>query len=207
MTRILRLADRYAIGLLLAPSNHAPVGPLLAADCRAAVGIDSPNRPDDAQFRNDVLALTTAIARLTPAEQASLTRPMFERAPVKVWLARDPMFSAFDPLATALNSMAQVDVFSELPAQSQDWSGYGAVVVVARSTSAPGFDPTRLPKPSGPQTIGGIPVLWAVAKNEAIATTSRVLATVTLPLALDDLARFVRSAAEGTGTQPEKTAA
>jgi HD-like signal output (HDOD) protein len=207
MTRILRLADRYAIGLLLAPSNHAPVGPLLAADCRAAVGIDSPNRPDDVQFRNDVLALTTAIARLTPAEQASLTKPMFEPVPVKVWLARDPMFSAFDPLATALNSMAQVHVFSELPAQSQDWSGYGAVVVVARSTSAPGFDPTRLPKPSGPQTIGGIPVLWAVAKNEAIATSSRVLATVTLPLALDDLARFVRSAAEGTGTQPAKTAA
>jgi CheY-like chemotaxis protein/HD-like signal output (HDOD) protein len=204
MTRILRLADRYAIGLLLAPSNHAPVGPLSAADCRAAVGIDSPNRPDDVQFRNDVLALTTAIARLTPAEQASLTRPMFQPLPVKVWLARDPMFSAFDPLATALNSMAQVDVFSELPTQSQDWSGYGAVVVVARSTAAPGFDPTRLPKPSGPQTIGGIPVLWAVAKNEAIATSSRMLATVTLPLALDDLARFLRSAAESTTARPEK---
>ena len=100
--------------------------------------------------------------------------------------------------------MAQVDVFCELPGQSHDWSGYGAVVVVARSTSAPGFDPTRLPKPSGPQTIGGIPVLWAVAKNEAIATSSRVLATVTLPLGLDDLARFVRSAAEGTGERPEK---
>jgi CheY-like chemotaxis protein len=201
MTRILRLADRYAIGLLLAPSQHAAVGPLLAADCRAAVGIDAPNRPDSVSFRNDILALTTAIARLSTAEQESLTRPMFEPAPVRVWLARDPNFSGFDPLAAALQSMAQVDVFDELPSQTQDWSQYGAIVVVARSSSAPGFDPTRLPKPSGPQTLGGIPVLWAVAKNEPIATSSRVLATVTLPLALDDLARFVRSAASSASPQ------
>jgi HD-like signal output (HDOD) protein len=195
MTRILRLADRYAIGLLLAPNQHAAVGPFVTADCRAAVGIDSPARPDDAQFRSDILALTSAIARLPAAEQDALTKPMYAPSPVKVWLARDPTFSAFDPLAAALNSVAQVDVFAELPSQSQDWSDYGAVVVVARSTSMPGFDPTQLPKPSGPRAIGGIPVLWAVAKNEAIATSNRVLTTVTLPLTLDDLARFVRSAA------------
>jgi two-component system chemotaxis response regulator CheY len=202
MTRILRLADRYAIGLLLAPSNHAPVGPFAAADCRMAVGIDSPNRPDDKQFRSDILALTSAIARLPAAEQDALMRPMFPPANVKVWLARDPTFSSFDPLAAALNGLAQVDVFAELPGQNQDWSDYGAVVVVARSTSMPGFDPTQLPKPSGPRAIGGIPVLWAVAKNEAIATSHRVLTTVTLPLTLDDLARFVRSAAGSASAPP-----
>ena len=195
MTRVLRLADRYATGLLLAPGRHAVVGPILAADCRAAVGIDSPARPDGATFRNEILALTTAIARLPAGEQANLTRPMFEASPVRVWLARDSAFSAFDPLAAALGAMAQADVFGELPGEAQDWSPYGAVVVAARSSSAPGFDPTRLPKPTGTQTIGGIPILWAVAKNEPIATTGRIVSTVTLPLALDDLHRFVRSAA------------
>lgn len=206
MTRILRLADRYAIGLLLAPNHHAPVGPFVAADCRAAVGIDAPARPDDAQFRSDILALTSAIARLPAPERDALTKPMFAPSPMKVWLARDPTFSAFDPLAAALSSLAQVDVFSELPNQSQDWSDYGAVVVVARSTSMPGFDPTQLPVPSGARAIGGIPVLWAVAKNEAIATSHRVLTTVTLPLTLDDLARFIRSSA-ASATPPAQAPA
>jgi HD-like signal output (HDOD) protein len=195
MTRILRLADRYAIGLLLAPSGHAPLTPITMAECRTAVGNDNPSPPDNLRFRNRVLAMTNAVARLTAEQQRVFVRPPFDPIDIKVWLARDPSFSTFDPMAAALECMAHVDVRDHLMTAGRDWADYDAVVAVAKSTSTPGFNPAKMPKPLTALPDATSRVLWGVSKNENVSGQTGGPAPVTLPLSLDDLDKFLRSCA------------
>ena len=56
--RILRLAEFYANGLLLASGGGAMVAPLTQVECRAACGQAEPARPDGVTLRAEILALT-----------------------------------------------------------------------------------------------------------------------------------------------------
>ena len=66
LARVLRAADSYANGLLLCATGMANVAPLTRAECKTMTGVEDPPRPDVAEFRSQVLALTGLLARLTP---------------------------------------------------------------------------------------------------------------------------------------------
>ena len=149
VARILHLADRYADGALLASSDRAEVRPLTRAACRAAVGTDDPPRPDLQSLQGEVLALTAVLGRLSPQDEAAVIKPLVGRAPRRVWYARDPAFSAFDPLDAALSAMADPVTRDRLPTPAE-LEGHDLLIVAARNPHAPGFsapDLDALPVP------------------------------------------------------------
>jgi two-component system chemotaxis response regulator CheY len=196
LSRILRLADRYACGLLLAPGGSARVGPLTQAECRAATGADNPPRPDSVQFRSEILTLTGILARVAPRDEASLMRPLYDPVDAKVWLARESAFSTFDPLAAALESMVRVDPHDRLPLAAQEWTDHRALVVVAKSASGSKLSPAQLPKALGLAPTGPVPTLWGVSRTDNASPAPDGTKPVTLPITLDDLAAFCQSLAQ-----------
>jgi HD-like signal output (HDOD) protein len=197
LARVLRLADRYATGLLLAPGGGARLSALTAAECKAAVGNEHPPCPDAVAFRNEILTLTGVLARLGPADLDALTRPAYPPAETRVWLARDATFSTFDPVAAALGALARtVSVQNRLPLAPREWDGYDALVVSARGVGASGIGPAEAAKSLAHRPGGPAPCLWTSPRREEGAPppppTVRVAAGA---VSLDELAAFVGSSA------------
>jgi HD-like signal output (HDOD) protein/CheY-like chemotaxis protein len=193
LSRILRLADRYACGLLLAPSGSARVGPLTQAECRAATGADNPPRPDSGQFRNEILTLTGILARVAPRDVEALMRPLYDPVDARVWLARESAFSTFDPLAAALESMVHVDVRDRLPLAAQEWTDHRALVILAKTSRSANLTPAQLPKPLGFAPKGPIPTLWTVCRPDSVPVGPEGGTPLILPITLDSLAVFCQS--------------
>jgi CheY-like chemotaxis protein/HD-like signal output (HDOD) protein len=144
LAKVLRIADLYANGLLLASSGASCVMPLTTAECRAATGQESPARPDSAQLRSEILSLTGSLARLSTQEEAECMKPLYPAAPTKIWVAHDRALSEFDPVVAALSSLATVDLHDRLPLEARECSGHQALVVIARSENATGFRQSAL---------------------------------------------------------------
>lgn len=196
LSRILRLADRYACGLLLAPGGSARVGPLTQAECRAATGADNPPRPDTGQFRNEILTLTGILARVAPRDEAALMRPLYDPVDVRVWLARESSFSTFDPFAATLESVVRVDAHDRLPLATQEWTDHRGLIILAKSPTNGNLTPAQLPKPLCLPPSGPLPTLWAVSRADSAQPASDGTKPVTLPITLDDLATFCKSLAK-----------
>jgi HD-like signal output (HDOD) protein/CheY-like chemotaxis protein len=194
--RVLRMAENYANGLLLASSGTARITPLTRAECRIAAGIENPARPDSSQLRNEILAMTGILARLSPKEEAEMMRPLVESRDARIWLARDPVFSTFDPMIVALESMGKVELHDRLPLAVSEFEGHQALVILAKSDLSSTLGPTSLAKGVCGTGAGAAPILWGVTRLEAPPGDSRAIEPVLLPIALDELARFVQSAAQ-----------
>jgi HD-like signal output (HDOD) protein/CheY-like chemotaxis protein len=132
---ILKLANIYAHGLLLAPAESAIVFPFTLAECRGAAKTEHPRRPESALLRGEILALTGVLARLNTADDASLMSPLFPARRVNVWLARDPLFSRFDPVQTALEALGTVHVHNRLPQTAEEWAKVQALVVLTSANA------------------------------------------------------------------------
>jgi hypothetical protein len=173
------------------------VSALTAAEGRAAVGSEHPPCPDAAAFRNEILTLTGVLARLGPADLDALTRPPYAASDARVWLARDATFSAFDPVAAALGSLARaVDVHNRLPLAAREWDGYAALVVSAKGPGASGIGPAEAAKSLAHRPGGPVPCLWLSPRREEAppAAPSSVDARYGA-VSLDDLAAFAASLA------------
>lgn len=138
LARVLRLADWYANGLLLASGSESPVGPFEAALCHEAVGEKNPPCPDGDALRSEVFGLTAALGRLPAIEEARVLAPPHRKRDVPVWLARAATFSSFDPVAAALGSLADVHVSPALPSAAEA-PNYRAVIIVAPGPDTPGY--------------------------------------------------------------------
>src|SRR6185312_10064813 len=145
--RILRLADLYANGVLLAASVQAPVMPLSRPECRGATAEEHPSRPDAVSLRSEIFALTAMLARMSAKDEATLMTPPYPHRKVRVWLARDPSLSSFDPIAAALESLSDATISDRLPT-SEEAAGHRGLVVVSRSTTAPGLGGFEIGKAS-----------------------------------------------------------
>lgn len=191
LSRVLRLADAYANGALLASAGTAPVAPLTRAECREATGQENPEFPESAALRGEIFGLTAMLARLSPADEVALMQPAYPAADVKVWLARDPSLSSFDPIAAALGSVAELVVSSELPttAQLQEYAG---LVVVAASTSTSRFTPHDINKALSGTSQSPPPVLWLIGRVDGGAAALCSAIPSPWPLPLERLAAFVR---------------
>lgn len=139
LARALALADSYAHGLMLASSPQATVAPVTVADFRGV----SPNplEIDGHSLRSEVLSSTSLLSRLSKEDEARLVRPYFPRHNLKLYYARHPGFSAFDPLGAALDSLAETTISEQPPQRSTDLDGFDGVLV---SASRPGINPFPL---------------------------------------------------------------
>lgn len=184
--RVLRLADLYANGLLLASSTDSPLMPLTRAECRAAVANENPDRPDGPGLRNEIFVLTAMLARLSPKDEAALLAGVQPRA-ARVWLARDSSLSAFDPIEAAIASQFQVTVSDLLPS-AQQAKGYDGLVVLARSAAAAQYAERQIS-----EAAQRLPTLWLVGRLNEGPPASTSIAPIAWPIPVQRLIDFCQS--------------
>lgn len=202
-TRLLRVAELYANGLLLASSPQSPLMPLTRPECRAATGEEEPERPDGVPLRNEIFALTAMLARLSSRDEAALMAPPYPRNATRVWLAREAAFSSFDPLSAALETLAEVTVEPRLP-DAAEAAQHGGIVVVSRHAGVTGLTASDIHKAANLRPQGRMPVLWLTGSIDgAAAEMPGGLRPVLCPVPLAVLAEFVGAlAAASTGQAP-----
>lgn len=195
LLRILKAAELYANGLMLASGARSLVAPLTKAECRAAIGRDDPPAPDATVFRSEVLYTTGVLARLSTEDAEAVMKPVFERTKARLWVTREGSLSGLDPVSTALESLGHVSVRDRLP-QVGDLDEFDGVVVLAPSDLTPGFTAPELAKALG-AAARPLPVLWLVARatftSPHAAPKGRPAppAPARWPVSLEKLAAFV----------------
>jgi HD-like signal output (HDOD) protein len=113
LARLLRVANLYADGVLLAESPASEISPITKLECREGIGTDDMPPIDGAVMRGQIFAMTAMLARLPPGQTAPLMRPLIEPAGKRILLVREPAFSTLDPVAAALESLGEFRVVSE----------------------------------------------------------------------------------------------
>ncbi len=88
LTRLLRVADLYSNGMLLASSNQSPLRPITSADTSAVTGQGGTPEVDRIAVRGEILGLSAALSRFSKGQQAEAMTAPYPRLPVRVWLAR-----------------------------------------------------------------------------------------------------------------------
>jgi CheY-like chemotaxis protein len=197
MTRLLRVAENYANGLLLASSGQSTVAPLTRAECKAALGREEPKVPDTTHFRSEVFYTTGVLARLSEDEARAVMAPPFERSKAKVYVVREASLSPMDPLTAALEAMAHVKVVDRVSAVE---AGSDGAVVLAPSDLSAGF-PVQDIRQAAPN------VLWLVGRVNGMVQKSAPVSPQRWPVRLDELASFVRRCAAGRATGGTSAAA
>lgn len=182
---ILRLAEHYANGLLLATGPESSVAAFTRSECKRITGVEEPPTPDPERVRAEVFSLTAMLARLKPAEEAELIKPIYPKGDTKIWLARDPALSSYDPVLAALSSLGTVGVHPRLPT-SNELRGLGALVVMGASASSAGFSELDL----RPVQSSAVPILWAVGAGE-VGGAAGSLRPQHWPISLEQIVEFI----------------
>jgi hypothetical protein len=151
--------------------------------------MEDPPPTDWALFHAEVVALTAECARLSSKEQAELIQPIPRRPTVKVWLARDPSFSTFDPVATALEPMVELGIHNRLPAQAE-LNVQKAVIVIARNTGTHGLTPVDVQHCLGHGDPARHPVLYLCGKGSP-TTEHPSITFANWPIPVSALAGFI----------------
>jgi HD-like signal output (HDOD) protein len=193
LVMLLQMADLCANALQLT-DGEMPIASFSKSHCRTATGDDAPAAPEAAAFRSEVLALTCMLARLSAADEAKATVPLFPKTTTRVWLARDSSLSSFDPIATALGLMAEVQVANRLP-NSEESASCDALIVSSCTTSVAGLTSRDLEAANGVQRP--LPLLWLSGQAATSSPVPQTAVPLTWPIPLDKLAAFIASAAAG----------
>lgn len=199
--RLLMIADAFSTGLMLNRSDQTGVRPLHRIECKAATGVEDPPPVDCDRFRADAVALTSECARLNAREYAELIPPVPVRRSVKVWLARDPSFSTFDPVAAALEPMVELKIQNRLPTRFE-LDGCDGVIVLTRAATVHGLTVEDVQACLSNIEANGIRVLYLCGKTPPpLEHASVTLAKY--PVSFPALAEFVaalRTAPTGKAT-------
>jgi HD-like signal output (HDOD) protein len=198
LTRVLRAAELYANGLLLASSGRSWVAPMTKAECKSTLGREEPKAPDSTSFRSEVFCTTGVLARLSEDQARAVMKPEFERTAARLCVVREAALSPFDPLTLALESMAEVRVVDRLAAVDDECGG---IIVLAPSDLTGGFTSQDVQAAAGQAGAGStapVPVLWLVGRVNGMAQRGAAVSPVRWPVRLDDLAAFVRRCCPGS---------
>jgi CheY-like chemotaxis protein len=184
----LQLADAYATGMFLAASEHNTVRAFTKAECRNAIGVTDPPRPDDRKIRSEIIAMTVVYAKPSHRELEGLIDPICPHAMARVFVARDPSLSTFDPVSVALESLVDMTVGHALPS-AKELAEYDGLIVLTRGSSVPGFTASDLAGAAG----FGVPILWLTGALDTPAPSSADQPVpVRWPITLSQLAMFVQ---------------
>lgn len=188
---LLRLAERGANGALLAAAGDADVAPISVAEFLSATGANTAPSIDWDAFRDEILTTTSSLARLSGDDEAKLMVPLYPSSAVRVWVARDPALSSFDPVTAALQAMAEeLMVHPALPSP-EELGECDAVVILADNASVAGFtrrDVDRLRSASSNPPH----ILWLVGHGTYLKTPMGPGPSL-WPITLRQLGEFVAS--------------
>jgi HD-like signal output (HDOD) protein/CheY-like chemotaxis protein len=185
MTSVLRLADAFANGLMLGSQRNCNLGAFTRAECKSAIGKETPTAPAADRFRGDILAQTLLLARLPRSAERELTAPLFPRGKARILLARDPAISGFDPISSFLQVIAHARVQERLPSVSEI-AEFDRVVVLTKGTDSGKFSVDEMKKLSALK-----PCFWAVLKDDGTVPAGYPLQPRECPVNAVDLASFV----------------
>lgn len=197
MTKVLKLADAYANGLMLGAQRSSKLSVFTRAECKSALGVENPTTPEADQVRGDILAQTLMLARLSRAVERELTAPAFPRAKTRVLLIRDPALSAFDPFTTFVQAVADARV-QERPATVAELAQVDRVIVLSKGTANAVLSVEELTKLAALK-----PCLWAVSKIDSAVPADGPVQPRKCPLEAEDVAVFV----SGEASRVDKAAA
>lgn len=187
LTRLLRVADLYANGMLLASSNQSPIRPITCAEANSVTGQDNPPQIDRVTMRSEILALTATLSRFSEKQQAEVMVPLFPKQPVRLWLARDPSLSSLDPLEAALEFQTDVTTRNRLPGTGEA-AEYEAIVVMARTNLVSGFTHAEIKRAAARPNREPISAFRIAGR---VDEESNGLVPSTWPISLAQLAEFV----------------
>jgi hypothetical protein len=188
-TRILRLSDAHANGLLLASHGSSAVSAFTGAEAIAATGQVNPPKPDSARFRARILTLAGLLGRNASAN-ASALRPLYSRKDAQIILVRPACLSTFDPIQEALESLATVTVVPALP---HGLAGYSGMVVLAPHGALAGFTAADIETVLKSAAAPPPQTLWIVGNRSSRAGNSSSVRSVEWPVPLDLLVDFTAS--------------
>jgi hypothetical protein len=188
LATVLKMADLYANGLLLATSEQSVVAPLSRTEVRTATGKDDVCALDSSVVRAEVFSLTAMLVHL-PSEVAKLISPIYATGSKQILLARDASIATFDPVFAACQCLAHVTVRDELPSPQQ-LDSFDGLIVVSRNTSAAGFSAAAISRLTASRASGRPPsTLWLTGNSGE--DSSGYASLVTWPVSLRQLADFV----------------
>lgn len=198
LTAILRFANLYANGILLAAGAGSRVAPIKQADYEAVLGGGEPFMLDAEKFRTEIFSLTLLMTRLTRSEEAELARPLVPRRDIKLWLARDPAFSAFCPVTTALTSVAKIELHNRLP-HADELTDHAGLIVLADSPATGKFTAADVDAACSSLKDPARQLLWICASPQSAAPPAEPAPPppsvtpepLTSPTPLEKLAEFV----------------
>ena len=171
---MLHLADLFANGIMMAASISSSITPVPKTMFHELFGKNDPVLPDVESVRGQILALTSMMANLPAADQAKLMQPLLKPTRKRALYIRDPIFSAFDPMAAALNLLATVTTFAKLP-DKVDPSAHDAII---------------LARPQAPPPDIKIPTLHINPAPETTPASSGLVTTAT-SISLEKLSIFL----------------
>jgi HD-like signal output (HDOD) protein/DNA-binding response OmpR family regulator len=192
LAKVLRMADAYATGILLASSEDADLCAYTQEECQEITGRPNPVRPNDAELREEMRSLTVAYARVPAKEHRAASAPFFPQEASKFLVVRDANLSVFDPITTAMESLGQIIIAAQLPTP-EELSEFEGLIVIARNTNVPGLTVADVQKVVAASAVPSLPVLFLSGKQTLRpAKTPANFAVEQWPIPIADLARFVR---------------
>lgn len=194
MTKVLKLADAYANGLMLGSQKNCQLTAFTRDECKSAIGAENPSTIEADRFRADILAQTLMLARLSRSVERDLTAPVFPRAKMRVLLVRDPALSAFDPVSTFVQGIADVRVRERLPSMHEAAEVDCLVVLSSTTTSAGLFSVDDLTELSALR-----PCFWAVSKIDGAVSACCPVQPRVCPVRAVELVSFVSPGASHAG--------
>ncbi len=193
MTKVLKLADAYANGLMLGSQRNGNLTTFTRAECKSVLGTENPTTPAADRFRGDILAQTLMLARLPRSAERELAAPSFPRAKTRALLIRDPALSAFDPITTFVQAIADVRVQDRLPSMPEA-ADFDSLIVLSQTPGGANFSVDDLTKLSALKSC-----FWAVTKSDGTAPANYPVRPRKCPLGAADLAAFVSRSADSAG--------
>jgi len=184
LARMLRIANVYAHGLMLAAGLDAPIVPISTTEYRSTFGDAPVPALDPAMLRSEVLMTVNLLAGLSAHEAAELCRPPISPAARKILYWRHASYCGLDPLATLLSFAGEVTIVSQTPT---DVAGFDALIVAAPRHESPAQQQlSALTKLSS----NAIPALFLSGLAPQSLAATRITCRQ-LPISLTDAATFL----------------
>ncbi len=197
LARVLTVASSYASGMLLEFCDENLIRPWTRSEIREVTGNDEQSPPDAAKLRSELFALTAICAHLSQSQQKELSESCARRRPVRLWLAREEALSPIDPVAAALDGLAEATIRNAVPTLAEAGEYHG-LVVLAREPSAIGFTLSDIIGASSAADGTHLPTLWLTSRLSGSQTPIPPhINSAILPTSMNYLEAFVSTVAKG----------
>jgi len=190
LARGLRVANVYAHGLMLAPSDDAAVAPISRPEYRTTFGDTPPPQLDNVLLRSEVLTTVNVLAANAASRLNELCKPIVADGRLRIWYSRHQSYSALDPLAALLGFAGEVAVHDR-PPDAHELASCDAVVVADSRQDNPQAAQQQAQNLARLTAGANVSVLYLCGSEpEKIGVPSPIVCRK-LPISLRDAAAFL----------------